>query len=261
LAWAADRPEDLERRAKRLEGRLTELDAKLMNDPRVRNFPALAAPVQEESRRLTDPLILELTVLALRLDEYRRTGRLPADIPHRERLKRFLDDPWPKGIYPWAPTPLRLPFLELDVLALEKQLRTRWIPQPAAPLPPAVSASPRQAPSAPGPELVRDAGTGLPPVDPIPELIALLSSADAYQRSLAADELGKHGKAAARAVPALRKALSDADPRVRGSAALSLGSVGEIPSDIVGEVRRLLQDSDSDVRFSAKAALKRLESP
>jgi len=100
-----------------------------------------------------------------------------------------------------------------------------------------------------------DAGTGRPENDPLPFLIAQLSSAEPRRRARAADELGKRG--AATAVPALRRALSDRDRRVRASAVLALGNAGGADA-VRADLRRALRDKDEDVRFSAEIALERL---
>jgi hypothetical protein len=134
---------------------------------------------------------------------------------------------------------------------------------PAAPrareeFPPAPPASEART-SAPGAaELVPDDGTGKPEKDPIPGLIERLSDSDPHRRARAADELGKRGAAAAKAVPALRRALGDRDRRVRASAVLALGSAGSAEAGVEGDLKRALRDKDEDVRFSAGIALERL---
>lgn len=107
-------------------------------------------------------------------------------------------------------------------------------------------------------DLVADAGTGKPENDPIPVLIAALSSAEPRRRARAADELGKRGDAAKPALTKLRAATKDRDRRVRASAVLALGSVAA--ADAARDIRRALKDRDEDVRFSAALALERLRS-
>jgi hypothetical protein len=104
---------------------------------------------------------------------------------------------------------------------------------------------------------VADAGTGKPEQDPIPGLIERLSDSDPHRRARAADELGKRGLAAAKAVPALCRALTDRDRRVRASAVLALGSAGAGAEAVASDLRRALRDQDEDVRFSAGIALER----
>jgi HEAT repeat protein len=132
--------------------------------------------------------------------------------------------------------------------------------RPGAPqaLPPGLPAPEARAPDAGEAAFVADAGTGKPERDPIPVLIEQLSASNPRGRARAADELGKRGAAAARAVPALRRALSDRDRRVRASAVLALGSAGAGAKGVAADLRRALRDKDEDVRFSAGIALERL---
>lgn len=109
--------------------------------------------------------------------------------------------------------------------------------------------------------LVTDAGTGKPEIDPVPELIRRLASAEPRARARAADELGKRGPAALPAVPALRRALKDRDRRVRASAVLALGGVGGSVKGVGDDLRRALRDRNEDVRFSAVIALHRFRAP
>jgi HEAT repeat protein len=110
-------------------------------------------------------------------------------------------------------------------------------------------------------EFAPDAGTGKPENDPIPVLIGQLSASEPRKRARAADELGKRGAAALRAVPALRLALGDGDRRVRASAALALGSCAGSVDGVVPDLKRALRDKDEDVRFSAGIALERIKRP
>lgn len=120
--------------------------------------------------------------------------------------------------------------------------------------PPAPEAGPAEPAAA---AFVADAGTGKPEQDPIPGLIERLSDSDPHRRARAADELGKRGPAAAKAVSALRRALRDRDRRVRASAVLALGSAGAGADAVAADLRRALSDKDEDVRFSAGIALER----
>ncbi len=107
--------------------------------------------------------------------------------------------------------------------------------------------------------IVADKGTGKTEYDPVPDLLRQLRAVEPRKRARAADELGKRGKAALRAVPLLTRALKDKDRRVRASAVLALGSIGD-PSS-AKDLKRALRDKDEDVRFSAMTALRRVSEP
>jgi HEAT repeat protein len=130
--------------------------------------------------------------------------------------------------------------------------------RPRESFPPGAPAPERASPAAPEAGIVEDKGTGKPEIDPIPALIAQLSSSDPRRRARAADELGKRGAAAGIAVPALRRRLEDRDRRVRASGALALGSVASASVEVEADLRKALRDKDEDVRFSARIALERL---
>lgn len=233
--------------------------------PVVRDTGPAARAAAEEAERLTElhrrdsaPLILRLTVNALRLQEYKRTGTLPDGVPNEAELRAAIDGDW---------TPRR-PEVELpdgDLRRLKKQLE-RWDLKAPRPAPESLAKAgappvPREAPVSPMPELfVKDAGRGLPGSDPLPALVAQLGSAEPRARALAAEQLGALGPSAAPALPALRGRLKDADRRVRGSAALALGSVGSASEPgLLEELRALSADGDPEVRLSSKVALSRLE--
>ena len=126
---------------------------------------------------------------------------------------------------------------------------------PAETLPESPLLPPAAAPTQAEVRFEADAGTGRPEHDPIPFLIAQLSSEEPRRRARAADERGKRGAAAA--VAALRRALSDRNSRVRASAVLALGNAGDADA-VRADLRRALRDKDEDVRFSAAIALERL---
>ena len=113
-----------------------------------------------------------------------------------------------------------------------------------------------EGPEAGEARIVADKGTGKQEYDPIPDLLRQLRAVEPRKRARAADELGKRGKAALRAVPLLTKALKDKDRRVRASAVLALGSIGDPAS--AKDLKRALRDKDEDVRFSAMTALRRV---
>lgn len=102
---------------------------------------------------------------------------------------------------------------------------------------------------------------GKAPHDPVPDLIASLQSPDSRARARAADELGRMGAAAARAVRPLIAAARDPSPRVRASAGYALGNIGESSDDGLSALEEALKDPSPDVRHSAAGALSRIPSP
>jgi len=230
-----------------------------------------------EQKRAMDPLIIEMTVLARRLQRFKETGELPEEIPDMDQVEELVRNPWKT----WNP----LPWLEEDLPALIEQMKpfddidrrfpmlartskAEEIPRMANFAPevpggeplPAVPPIPRHERSVRlGARMERDAGYGRRRTDRVLELMGLLSSDSARARALAADELGMHGAGAAAAVPALMRALSDGDPRVRASAVMALGSIPGLPQDALEGIRRALDDANQDVRFSARVASGRLE--
>ncbi|OGR93780.1 MAG: hypothetical protein A2V88_05140 [Elusimicrobia bacterium RBG_16_66_12] len=192
------------------------------------------------------------TLIARRLQTYKATGVLPPEVPDDGSLARAIG-----ADSPAIPEAAMLP---LDLGALAKAL---GLPAPPTRqrenIPDAPPAVARRAPSAKtAPAFVRDAGTGRASADPVPALIAQLSSEEPRLRAFAADELAGRGAAAATAVDALRRALSDDDPRVRSSSVTALGAIVPPDSEAVLDIRRALADKNEDVRFSARAALRRL---
>lgn len=192
---------------------------------------------------------VQATLMARRLGEFRQTGILPPVVRDDGSLARALG-----GDVPPAPNVRKLP---LDLVALTKSL---GLPAPARrrlPAPPPAIA--RRAPAfRPAPSFMPDRGAGRAEADPVPALIAQLSSGETGLRALAADELAGRGTAASSAVPALRRALSDSDPRVRSSSVTALGAIVAPDSAAIPDIRRLLADHSEDVRFSARTALQRL---
>lgn len=208
-------------------------------------------------------LFLEMTIAARRLQVYKETGELPADVPDREEIRLLLENPW-KALESDPRTEVVRAFeLEEDIGALARQIeRFNRLPKPKAAKPapeslppPARVAERRAAPPSP-PERAQDAGTGPAETDPVPELIALLSSPDPRRRALAADELGASARRT-EAAAALRRSLADGHPRVRASAALALGGA-KPDASLASELRALLEDPSPEVRFSARRALERL---
>lgn len=193
------------------------------------------------------------TLMARRLDAYRRTGVLPPPALDDGTVARSLGWDLPSA----TPTVDALPG---DLVALTRRLGLPAPLKPARDLAPAAPplVARRAPPARPVPLFMPDRGFGRVQADPVPLLIAQLSGGGSMDRALAADELGGRGPAAAPAVPALRRALADADPRVRSSSVTALGAIVASDSDAVADMRRLLADRDEDVRFSAKSALRRL---
>lgn len=264
---------DVERRLEELNGRLGEererlvlatvaiggiaqsLDRYAPSSREAAETRALIVSLLSERRAETAALELKTALLAEQLQRYKETGVFsPTPSAEEARLRALIDKPWDewKGRKPVAS-------LSLDLAILQKELR-RWRGEEALPPARKPAARPPVRPEGDGGGFVRDRGKGRPASDPIPELMAQLSSDQAGRRALAADQLGSRGAAAAPAVPALRRALSDPDGRVRASAALALGAVGKVPADALAEIRRALNDKDPEVRFSARLALRRLDS-
>lgn len=215
---------------------------------------ALVVALLDEKRKETAGLELRTALLAEQLQRYKETGVLSPTPPATEAaLRKLIDEPWKE----WAG---RKPVasLSLDLEELQKQLRG-WRKPESFPVPPMPAAAPSK-PEPTGSGFVRDMGMGRRETDPVPELIAMLSSELPRLRALAADQLGGRGASAEPAVPALRRALSDPDARVRASAALALGAVGKAAAGVLDDLRRALKDKDAEVRFSAQLALRRLDS-
>lgn len=217
---------------------------------------ALVGQVLNARRKETSALELKTALLAEQLQRYKETGVLsPAPPATVASLRQLIDSPWAvwEGLKPVAS-------LSLDLAILQKQLRRYQQKVESFPVP-EKRAPPPVAGGNGGSGFVRDRGTGRPQNDPIPELIAELSSDQPRRRALAADALGSRGAGAVAAVPALGRALSDPDRRVRASALLALGAVGSVPSGVVDDIRRALSDKDAEVRLSAQLSLRRLDPP
>lgn len=254
----------------RLESRLSELErrwkdenekvlaashALLSAQPEAR---AEALPALEAYRETAKTLILEMTILARRLEEYKRTGILPESVADADDIERFLADPW-TGMPPDADPHTkitRVKELPLDyrklIEALERYGGPRRVKETLK-TPIARASEPK--PRLPAPFLVPDAGRGRAKTDPVPELIRMLGAEAGRERALAADMLGGLGRDARPAIPRLVAALGDGDGRVRASAADALGRVGELDERSLEALRGLLEDPDLEVRRSAKAAL------
>jgi hypothetical protein len=279
--------EQTKRLARKLELRVSELSSQLAQQKAkvdqatiadeaniaASGFPAPDAlskvyGILWEYHKTSAPLILEMSILSLRLQTYKETGDLPVDVPNREELKRYIDDPWKNFVYHGGPVTL----LNTDVSVLIKQVRQYDRLFPVAgrlnksavarkvPVPPERTANPPRENSSAHvyASYGKKSKTPAPERPLVPDLIDLLSSKEPRRRALAADELENLGKAAAPAVSALRAALSDPDSRVRASAVLALSGVPGLGNDIVADIRRALGDKSEDVRFSAQAALERL---
>jgi hypothetical protein len=237
-----------------------------------RERQALAFARGFQARQL--PILLEAALLADSLDRYKSTGMLsPPSARKAETIRRQLEHPWttikenPLGHVSPAPT------FSADLAELRRQLsdydrsmgrpdrftparEPRRAPARENPSPPQISpTAPPGTPLAAPARLERDAGMGPAPYDPVPALIRQLSSERAFERALAARELGARGDAARDAVPALRRRLSDPDAGVRADAVLALGEVGGGSPGAVRDIRSALKDADPGVRFSARTAL------
>jgi hypothetical protein len=199
------------------------------------------------------PASIQATLLARRLEVYRRTGVLPPMTRDDGAVARALG--WDQ-----PPSTPKVDALPGDLVALSRRLGLPAPPKAPRPLMPAAppAVAKRSTPARPISLFMPDRGTGRAAADPVPELIAQLREGGSFDRALAADELAGRGDAAAPAVPALRRALADADPRVRSSSVTALGSIVTPDSAAVADMRVLLADRDEDVRFSAKTALRRL---
>jgi hypothetical protein len=232
--------------------------------PVVRDTGPAARAAAAEAERLTAlhrrdsaPLILRLTVNALRLEEYKKTGVLPDSVPAEKELLAAIEGDW-------TPRRAEVELPDGDLRRLKKQLE-RWDIRPARRAPEALAQAPARAsarpPSALPPAVAqRDAGRGRAAADPHPALLAQLGSPEPRERALAAEQLGGLGATGAPAVAPLRALLKDADGRVRGSAALALGGVGSAAEPgLLEELRALSADRDPEVRLSSKVALSRLE--
>lgn len=231
---------------------LKTLDDHGSTDPKIRRRKEALARAAAEYHAMLVVEGVQATLMARRLDGYKRTGNLPPVVPDDGSIARALD--W--EILSKAPKVRDLP---TDLVALTKTLGLPAPPKAGRILPPASPAIVRAAP-APRPAAVfmPDRGAGRVEVDPVPGLIAQLSTGETGLRALAADELAGRGPAAAPAVPALRRALSDPDPGVRSSSVTALGAIVAPDSAAVADIRRLLADRSEDVRFSARTALQRL---
>lgn len=242
---------------------LQELAGPHVSEP---GSPAARAAASESERltarhrKETGPLILKLTVNALRLQEYKKTGALPDSVPDEAELLAAIEAPW-------TPQQAEVELPDGDLRRLKKQLE-RWDLKPQKRPAEALAAS-KPAPGAPAKPsalppaaIQKDAGTGRELGDPVPGLIAQLSAPEPRERALAAEQLGSLGTKAANGVSALRRSLKDADGRVRGSAALALGAVATAAEPgLLAELRALAADRDPEVRLSSQVALSRLENP
>lgn len=224
-------------------------------DPGLVQWKAELARIVREHHAAAISSAVQSTLIARRLQAYKETGVLPPEIPDDGSLARAIDSDSPA-----------IPEVAMLPLDLEAIAKTLGLPAPPARrrevLPDAQPAVARRAPAGkPPPAFMRDAGRGRAETDPVPALIAQLSSEEPRLRAFAADELAGRGAAAAPAVFALRRALSDADPRVRSSSITALGSIVPPDSEAVLDIRHALVDRSADVRFSARAALRRLGLP
>lgn len=89
----------------------------------------------------------------------------------------------------------------------------------------------------------------------IPQLIKNLSDKDPDVRADAADELGKKGAVAKKAVPDLIAALKDPEETVRDAAVDALGQIGAAAKDAIPELAKALGDDKATVRELAAIAL------
>lgn len=105
-------------------------------------------------------------------------------------------------------------------------------------------------------------GAGVPKKTDVPKYLGMLkNSANAKDRALGAEMLGKRGaiKASdvAEAVEPLKSALqSDKDLSVRKAAAEALGNIGAEPENVVPLLITALKDKSKDLKLGAISALK-----
>lgn len=232
----------------------------------------------KERRQAEVPILLEIAVLAQRLQTYRETGNLPNSVPNVEELAALIENPWGGDSNENSKEctvldrcrPIRI--LDSYLPTMIKQLKRfhaakppliAKVPAPTGRRGPRIHAQAYPLPSRKSPEPAMPKAKIVqenPKLqnETVEDLIALLSTAEPRQRALAADMLGNRGLEASSAVPTLRKALKDRDPRVRASAALALGGIASATPDTIEDLRRFLLDPNEDVRFSSRAALGRL---
>ena len=218
-------------------------------DPGIIQWKAELAKIVREYHEATTSSAVQSTLIARRLQTYEETGVLPPETQDDGSLARAID-----ADSPALPEVAMLPF---DLVELAKRLGLPPLRKES--LTQAQPAIARREPARkPSPAFMRDTGRGRTETDPVPALIAQLSSEEPRLRAFAADELAGRGAAAAPAVFALRQALSDGDPRVRSSSVTALGAIVPPDSEAVLDIRHALVDKSADVRFSARAALRRL---
>lgn len=233
----------------------------------------------KERRQAEVPLLIEIAVLAQRLQTYRVTGNLPDSVPNAEELAAIIENPWGSGsngdskgctvLDRCRPTPTLDSYLPTMIKQLERfhaakppliakapAATNKRTPQTLAQASPLLLSP--ESPKLAMPKAKTHQENPNPRNETVEDLIALVSSAEPRQRALAADMLGNRGLEASSAVPALRKALRDRDPRVRASAALALGGIAIATPEIIEDLQRSLLDPNEDVRLSSRSALGRL---
>ncbi|MEK7383907.1 MAG: HEAT repeat domain-containing protein, partial [Elusimicrobiota bacterium] len=216
-------------------------------DPWLIPWKAELTKIVREYHAATTSSAGQSTLIARRLQTYKETGGLPPEVPDDGSLAREIDSD--------SPAIPEVAMLPLDLVELAKRL---GLPAPPTRrkevLPQAQPAIARRAPpTKSAPAFMHDAGAGRTAVDPVPALIAQLSSEEPRLRAFAADELAACGAAAAPAVPALRRALTDDDPRVRSSSVTALGAIVPPDSEIVLDIRQALADKSTRMSASTPA--------
>jgi hypothetical protein len=96
------------------------------------------------------------------------------------------------------------------------------------------------------------------PAEAVPDLLALVSSADPVASHRAAHALGAMGPRAKDAVPALTAALRRESSDIRSAAAFALGDIGVSDVAAIAALRGLQQDTDAATRSAAETALFKL---
>src|SRR5207248_2774715 len=92
----------------------------------------------------------------------------------------------------------------------------------------------------------------------VEELLRLIPSASAHDRTRLARALGKAGPAAG---PALRKLAEDADAATRAGAVTALGTLAGADANFIGPIVAALKDANLAVRQAAVAELRQIGRP
>ena len=227
-------------------------DLKEMGAP---NLPATdctakSRDISARYKAATEPLVIESTINAERIDAYRQTGVLPPPKPF-DRRALSLDDVDPSAVLTGTPRPI--PGRRFSpVQKQSNRLHERPLPAPPPHFVPPKAA--RTSDSL----FQHDAGRGAVHVDPMPALLAQLSDPEPRRRALAAEELAQAGAASKPALPQLLKAAADPSSRVRASAVLALSRIAPEDESALAAVHRALEAPAEEVRYTAGFVLKEM---